>query len=55
MEAALLERKVPLYSNQVEYSLLRRYPEISGLKQHCDISGVQMLAYAPLAMGRLTG
>ena len=51
----LSRRKVPLLSNQVEYSLLHRSPETNGVKKACDELGVRLIAYSPLAMGVLTG
>jgi aryl-alcohol dehydrogenase-like predicted oxidoreductase len=53
--AALARRGVPLASNQVEYSLLDREPERSGLLQACRELGVTLIAYSPLGMGLLTG
>ena len=53
--AALARRGVPLASNQVEYSLLDREPERSGLLQACRDLGVTLIAYSPLGMGLLTG
>jgi aryl-alcohol dehydrogenase-like predicted oxidoreductase len=53
--AALARRGVPLASNQVEYSLLNRSPERSGLLQSCRDLGVTLIAYSPLGMGLLTG
>jgi len=51
-----LERRgVPLTSNQVEFSLLRRLPETGGLLEECRKLGISILAYSPLGMGRLTG
>ena len=44
-----------LASNQIEYSLLKRRPETSGLMSQCAQMGVAVMAYSPLAMGRLTG
>eukprot|EP00240_Pyramimonas_obovata_P013698 CAMPEP_0118945446 /NCGR_PEP_ID=MMETSP1169-20130426/42270_1 /TAXON_ID=36882 /ORGANISM="Pyramimonas obovata, Strain CCMP722" /LENGTH=251 /DNA_ID=CAMNT_0006891161 /DNA_START=21 /DNA_END=772 /DNA_ORIENTATION=+ len=55
VHAALAERGIPLATNQVEYSLLRQYPDTSGLKAGCEKLGVKLLAYSPLGMGRLTG
>ena len=52
---ALAEHGIPLATNQVEYSLLRTMPETIGLLQACRELGVTLLAYSPLAMGRLTG
>eukprot|EP00299_Pterocystis_sp_00344_P019921 c9841_g1_i3.p2 GENE.c9841_g1_i3~~c9841_g1_i3.p2 ORF type:complete len:136 (+),score=30.90 c9841_g1_i3:2-409(+) len=51
----LKSRGVPLATNQVEYSLVRRYPEVSKLMQECAILGVRITAFSPLAMGKLTG
>lgn len=55
IHAALEANGVPLASNQVEYSLLRRRPETGGLKDTCDRLGVRILAYSPIGQGRLTG
>jgi len=52
---ALSKRGVLLASNQVEYSLLERTPETSGLLKLCRDNGVRLIAYSPLAMGMLTG
>ncbi len=46
---------VPLATNQVEYSLLTRKPERSGLLDVCRELGVTVVAYSPLAQGLLTG
>ena len=53
--AALAERGVPLASNQVEYSLLHRAPEVNGVLDACRELGIMLIAYQPLAMGVLTG
>jgi aryl-alcohol dehydrogenase-like predicted oxidoreductase len=53
--ATLARRGIPLASNQVEYSLLERGPERSGLMQACRDLGVTLIAYSPLGMGLLTG
>ena len=53
--AALARRGVPLASNQVEYSLLDRKPETSGLIKVCRDLGVTIIAYSPIAKGMLTG
>jgi len=53
--AALAERGVPLVSNQVQYSLVERGPERSGLLDLCRELKVTLIAYSPLAMGVLTG
>ncbi len=55
VHAALARHGVPLASNQVEYSLLRRRPETGGLLATCDRLGVRILAYSPIGQGRLTG
>lgn len=55
VHAALARSGVPLASNQVEVSLLRRRPETSGLLAGCRDLGVAVLAYSPLGQGRLTG
>ncbi len=44
-----------LATNQIEFSLLRRSPETSGLLATCAELGVLPLAYSPIGQGRLTG
>jgi aryl-alcohol dehydrogenase-like predicted oxidoreductase len=51
----LSRRGISLASNQVEYSLLERNPEKSGLKALCQELGITIIAYSPLAKGALTG
>ena len=53
--AALAKRGIPLASNQVEYSLLKREPEINGVLDACRDLGITLIAYSPLAGGALTG
>jgi len=53
--AALANEGIPLATNQVEYSLLRTMPEANGMLRACRDLGVTLLAYSPMAMGRLTG
>jgi aryl-alcohol dehydrogenase-like predicted oxidoreductase len=53
--AALAERGIPLASNQVEYSLLHRQPEVNGVLDACRELEITLIAYQPLAMGVLTG
>lgn len=53
--AALGKRGIPLASNQVEYSLLHRQPETNGVLDACRELGITLIAYSPLAGGRLTG
>ena len=55
MHKALAESGVPLASNQIEMSLLRRHPESCGLVAACRELGVVPLAYSPIGQGRLTG
>ncbi|HEX7133112.1 MAG TPA: aldo/keto reductase [Iamia sp.] len=55
IHAALTTHGVPLASNQVEWSLLRRRPETGGLAATCERLGVRILAYSPIGQGRLTG
>jgi aryl-alcohol dehydrogenase-like predicted oxidoreductase len=52
---ALARRGIPLASNQVEYSLLHRQPETNGVLDACRELGITLIAYTPLAGGRLTG
>jgi aryl-alcohol dehydrogenase-like predicted oxidoreductase len=53
--AALARRGIPLASNQVQYSLLHRQPEIDGVLDTCRELGITLIAYSPLAGGALTG
>ncbi len=53
--AALAKRGVPLASNQIEYGLLHRKPEASGLVDVCRELNVSIIAYSPIAKGMLTG
>jgi pyridoxine 4-dehydrogenase len=53
--STLARRGIALASNQVEYSLLDRTAERTGLLQGCRDMGVTLIAYSPLAMGLLTG
>jgi aryl-alcohol dehydrogenase-like predicted oxidoreductase len=55
MAAALEARGMRLATNQIEFSLLRRSPETSGLLSACAGLGVVPLAYSPIGQGRLTG
>ncbi len=45
---------VPLAANQVNYSLLRRAAETNGVLEACCELDVALIAYFPLASGRLT-
>jgi aryl-alcohol dehydrogenase-like predicted oxidoreductase len=51
----LAKRNIPLASNQVEYSLLHRKPEVDGVLDACRELGITLIAYSPLASGALTG
>ncbi len=53
--AALARRSVPLAANQVHYSLLKRSPEVNGVRAACNELQVTLIAYTPLAQGLLTG
>ena len=53
--AALAKHGIPLASNQVEYSLLHRQPEVNGVLDTCRELGITLIAYQPLASGALTG
>lgn len=55
IHSALSRHGVPLASNQVEFSLLRRRPETVGLLRECSDLGVVPIAYSPIGQGRLTG
>jgi aryl-alcohol dehydrogenase-like predicted oxidoreductase len=46
---------IRLASNQVEFSLLNRKVEKSGLLKLCQELGIKLIAYSPLEMGILTG
>jgi aryl-alcohol dehydrogenase-like predicted oxidoreductase len=54
-ENILSKHGIPLASNQVEYNLLERRAESSGLLDRCLETGVRLIAYSPLAKGLLTG
>jgi aryl-alcohol dehydrogenase-like predicted oxidoreductase len=51
----LREMGIPLASNQVPFSLLRRNIERSGLLDFCNEHNVTVIAYSPLERGILTG
>src|SRR5512138_1417224 len=53
--AALARHGIPLASNQVNYSLVHRTPEVDGTLDACRELGVTLIAYSPLGMGALTG
>ncbi|MGB5974170.1 MAG: aldo/keto reductase, partial [Nodosilinea sp.] len=51
----LSEQGIPLAVNQVQYSLLNRKIETSGVMSAARELGITILAYSPLAQGLLTG
>ena len=51
----LAKHAISLASNQVEYNLLDRNAERSGLLDRCKEMDIRLIAYSPLAMGLLTG
>lgn len=53
--SVLIKRDVFLASNQVEYNLLNRKAESSGLLGMCSELGISLIAYSPLSQGILTG
>lgn len=55
MRDELTKYNIPLAVNQVEFNILRRFPETSGLLQTCKDEGIVMQSYSSLAQGRLTG
>lgn len=55
IHAELVRHGMALATNQIEFSLLRTMPESRGLLRACKEIGVTVLAYSPLAQGRLTG
>ena len=53
--AFMVARGVPLVSVQVQYSLLSRAPERTGLLEAAAEQGMCVIAYSPLCLGLLTG
>ncbi len=53
--SVLSSHDIPLASNQVQYHLLDRRIEKSGLLARCQELGIRVIAYSPLAKGLLTG
>ncbi len=51
----LMKRGHKLASNQVEYSLVQRSPEVDGVLSPCREIGATLIAYSPLGRGLLTG
>ncbi len=54
-EQVLAAHGVRLVSNQVQYSLLNRGPEVNGVLETCRELDITLIAYSPLAQGLLTG
>jgi aryl-alcohol dehydrogenase-like predicted oxidoreductase len=50
----LARSNIPLAANEVNYSLLHRQPEANGVLDACRELDVALIAYFPLASGRLT-
>jgi len=53
--STLQKRGVQLASNQVEFSILRQWPEENGMLAKCRERNIQLIGYSPIAMGRLSG
>ena len=53
--AKLAERGIKLATNQIQMSLLYRWPIDNGLLDACKELDVKVLSYSPLALGFLTG
>jgi aryl-alcohol dehydrogenase-like predicted oxidoreductase len=50
----LARYNIPLAANEVQYNLLHRQPEVNGVLDACRELNVALVAYVPLASGRLT-
>ena len=46
---------VPLASNQMQLSLVRRKNDLNGLLEECKKENIRFIAYSPLGMGMLSG
>lgn len=53
--AKLKQRGIKLATNQIQMSLLYRWPIENGLLETCKELDVNVLSYSPLALGFLTG
>jgi aryl-alcohol dehydrogenase-like predicted oxidoreductase len=51
--AHLSQYQIPLAANEVHYSVLHRKPEVNGVLEACRELDVALVAYRPLAGGRL--
>ncbi|HUO57447.1 MAG TPA: aldo/keto reductase [bacterium] len=54
-QEVLASQGVPLASNQMQYSLVRRKNEFNGLLAECQKYNIRFIAYSPLGMGMLSG
>ncbi len=54
-QEALAAHGVPLASNQMQYSLVRRKNDLNGLLEECKKTNIRFIAYSPLGMGMLSG
>ncbi len=52
---ALEKKDIPLVSNQVKYSLIRRKKDQNGFLDAAKELGIKVIAYSPLEQGLLTG
>jgi aryl-alcohol dehydrogenase-like predicted oxidoreductase len=52
--ARLTRYDIPLAANEVRYNLLHRQPEVDGVLDDCRELNVALVAYVPLASGRLS-
>jgi aryl-alcohol dehydrogenase-like predicted oxidoreductase len=55
MSEELAKHGVKLATNQCEFNLLRRYPEVHGNIATCEKKGMIFQGYSSLAQGKLTG
>lgn len=53
--SALAQHGIPLASNQLPFSLLKRDAEKNGVLARCKELGIRFIAYSPLEKGLLTG
>ncbi|MCC6985511.1 MAG: aldo/keto reductase, partial [Anaerolineales bacterium] len=53
--SALAQKGIPLASNQLPFSLLKRGAEKNGVLARCKELGIRFIAYSPLEKGLLTG
>jgi aryl-alcohol dehydrogenase-like predicted oxidoreductase len=53
--SSLARHNIPLASNQVHYSLLKRTVEKDGTLARCKELGIRLIAFSPIEMGLLSG